>query len=208
MGNSGRRDPCFPIGAYELDKSDLQCSPAVGPSMRRVKEAIVPPTCDLVEHLSPAHELDSLDVGHSENSSSGPSCPPGFELPADGVGPSFSAQAQHGVLESPTCGKSLELDSEVEQSSSYSHVSESALIRTQTPPYESVPTFHSGAIEIVLPFEEELVEAQKAWNIGKALGLSTSNDLCAIEAISKIKECQDFTLPRKRSRQRKKIGGY
>ena len=55
----------------------------------------------------------------------------------------------------------------------------------------------------MLPFDEELVEAQNMWNIGKALGLKDSNELAMVEALSKVKEFQDFSLPQKRSRLRK-----
>ena len=158
-----------------------------------------------MDQLSTAHGSGSVDVGHSDTMSSGPSWSPGFEHFADVVGPSSSAHFQLGVLENSACGKSLEFGNEAEQSSSKSHVSsELAMVILQTPLYESVPTFQSGTIEIVLPFEEELVDAQNAWNISKALRLKTSNELAAVEAISKIKECQDFTLPRKKGSHRKK----
>ena len=55
----------------------------------------------------------------------------------------------------------------------------------------------------MLLFEEELIEAKNSWNIGKALGFKVSNDLAMIEALSKVKECQDFSLHRKRRLQRK-----
>ena len=74
---------------------------------------------------------------------------------------------------------------------------------SSNPAFESCSNFKSGAIEIVLPFKEELMEAKNSWNIGKALGFKVSNDLAMIEALSKVKECQDFSLHRKRRRQRK-----
>ena len=37
----------------------------------------------------------------------------------------------------------------------------------------------------------------------KAMGLKVSNELEVIDYLSKIKECQDFTLPGKRGRNRK-----
>ena len=51
------------------------------------------------------------------------------------------------------------------------------------------------------------MEAQNMWNIAKAMGLSVSNELEVIDYLSKIKECQDFTLPRKRGRNRKNRKG-
>ena len=59
----------------------------------------------------------------------------------------------------------------------------------------------------MLPFEEEHVEAQNTWNIGKTLGFKVSNELAMIDYLSKIKECHVFTLPRKRGRRRKNKGG-
>ena len=67
--------------------------------------------------------------------------------------------------------------------------------------------FQSGAIEIVLPFEEETVEAQKTWIMGKVMGFKMSNELVMIKALFKIKECQDFSLSRKRGCPSKKKGG-
>ena len=54
----------------------------------------------------------------------------------------------------------------------------------------------------MLPFKEELVEAQNSWIVGKVLGLKVSNEMTMIEAISKIKDCQDFVLPRRRGRRK------
>ena len=41
-----------------------------------------------------------------------------------------------------------------------------------------------------------IVEAQLAWDIGKVLGLQVSNEKAMIDAISKVREVQDFALPR------------
>ena len=67
--------------------------------------------------------------------------------------------------------------------------------------------FQCGTIEIVIPFKEELLEAQNTWDIGKTLGVKSSNGLTMIDALSKIRECQDFSLPQKRGRPRKNKGG-
>ena len=72
---------------------------------------------------------------------------------------------------------------------------------------ESDSNFLYGVIEIVLPFDEEFVEAQNSWNIGKALGLKVGNEVAMIEALSKVKECQDFSLQRRRGRPKKNKGG-
>ena len=73
--------------------------------------------------------------------------------------------------------------------------------------FESGSNFQGGAIEIVLPLEEELMEAQNTWNIGATLGVTTSNEIAMLDALSKIRECQDFSLPKRRRRTRKNKGG-
>ena len=59
----------------------------------------------------------------------------------------------------------------------------------------------------MLPFEEELVEAQNTWNIGKTLGIKVSNEVVVVDYLSKIKKCQDFTFSQKRGCRRKNKGG-
>ena len=132
--------------------------------------------------------------------------PPGFEHFAGVDGPSSKAHFQLGTTEIGECVNSLEVGNEEDHYSSISlgSSSELAAMVSQTPLSGTDPTLLSGAIEIVLPFEEELVEAQKSWNIGKDLGLKVSNEVAMVDALAKIKECQDFSLPRKRGRQRKK----
>ena len=58
----------------------------------------------------------------------------------------------------------------------------------------------------MLLFEEDLVEAQNSWIVGKALGFKVSNEKAMIDALSKVKECQDFSLPRRRGYPRKNRG--
>ena len=48
------------------------------------------------------------------------------------------------------------------------------------------------------------MEAQITWDLGKMLGLQASNEKAVIDALSKVHEIQDFVLPRKRGRLRKK----
>ena len=47
------------------------------------------------------------------------------------------------------------------------------------------------------------MEAQVSWDIGKTLGLMVSNDKAMIAALAKVKDCQDFVIPRRRGRTRK-----
>ena len=63
------------------------------------------------------------------------------------------------------------------------------------------------AIEVVLPFDEELVEAQISWNARKALDFKVSNELAMVEALSKVRECHEFSLPTRRRRPRRNKGG-
>ena len=55
----------------------------------------------------------------------------------------------------------------------------------------------------VIPKEGDLVEAWISWDVSKFLGLKVKNDKAMIDALAKVKECQDFVMPRKRERPRK-----
>ena len=104
----------------------------------------------------------------------------------------------------------MEVDFEVEQYSSISHGDSSgiAVMVPQSPLSVIEQDIQGGEIKIVLPFEEELVEVQNTWNIAMVIGLKTSYELAVIDYLSKIKDCQDFTLPRKRGRCKKNKGDH
>ena len=104
----------------------------------------------------------------------------------------------------------MEVDFEVEQYSSISHGDSSgiAVMVPQSPLSVIEQDIQGGEIKIVLPFEEELVEVQNMWNIAKVMGLKTSNELVVIDYLSKIKDCKDFTLPRKRGCRKKNKGDH
>ena len=68
---------------------------------------------------------------------------------------------------------------------------------------ESESAVQKDEIEDDVQDEENLVEAQVSWDLGKALRLSSSNEKSIIDALTKIQECQDFVLPRKRGRPTK-----
>ena len=54
----------------------------------------------------------------------------------------------------------------------------------------------------MIPTEEELVEAQITWDIGKMLGLQVSNENAVIAALSKMHEVQDcLTLKERPSKK-------
>ena len=59
-------------------------------------------------------------------------------------------------------------------------------------------------IEVVTPWEENLVQAHITWDIGRTLGLKVSNDMAMIKALARVPECQDFVILRKREHPRKK----
>ena len=73
----------------------------------------------------------------------------------------------------------------------------------QTPIYDSNHAFQRKDIQDVMPKEEDLVEAQITWDLGKIMGLQESNENTMIDALSKVQEVQDFVLPRRRGRPRK-----
>ena len=58
----------------------------------------------------------------------------------------------------------------------------------------------------MIPKDEDLVEAKVAWDLGKFLGLEVSNDEAMIAALSKVKDCQDFVLLKKRGQTKKNKG--
>ena len=46
--------------------------------------------------------------------------------------------------------------------------------------------------ELVMPWEENLIDARFSWDLGKVLELKVSNEMAMIEALAKVLECQDF----------------
>ena len=55
----------------------------------------------------------------------------------------------------------------------------------------------------MVPDEDDLVEAQITWDIGKELGLQVSNDRAMLKALSKVQQLQDFSVKRRRGRSKK-----
>ena len=47
------------------------------------------------------------------------------------------------------------------------------------------------------------MEAKITWDIGKSFEFKVSNELAMIEATAKVKDCQDFSFPKKRDRPKK-----
>ena len=98
------------------------------------------------------------------------------------------------------CKNSFEEGNEADQSyeESYCSISNSIEKVPQTSILESISTLQRKDIEVVVPDEVDLVDAQISWDIGKILGLQVSNEKAMIAALAKVQECQDFILLRKR----------
>ena len=78
--------------------------------------------------------------------------------------------------------------------------------RCPKPLGETVSSMQRYVNEVKVPCEEDLVEAQITWEIRKVLGCTVSNEKAVIEALTKIPECQDFIMPRKRGQLKKNKG--
>ena len=59
----------------------------------------------------------------------------------------------------------------------------------QTPLMDSNSIWQTEANEVVLLVDEDLVEAQITWDIGKALGLQAKNEKAMVAALAKVHEC-------------------
>ena len=140
-----------------------------------------------------------------EQAYSGPECPPGFENWIAEVGPHVTGISLCGTLD--YCGVSNAWVGRIEddQGNSYSHASfsNSTEMVPQTPLMEPTSLLYKDDDKEVIPEEEDLVEARISWDVGKFLGLKVKNDKAMIDALAKVKECQDFVMPRKRGRPRK-----
>ena len=145
--------------------------------------------------------LRSNDLSLGESVCSGPEYPLGFEGFCDVGGHSNGPQVQYGALE---CVNSLKVGNETKQS--YGESPSSVEKVPQTPLFESSSNLQSDVNEVVVLFEEDLVKAQISWDIGKALRFKVSNEKVMINALSKVKDCQDFSLSRRSGRPRKNKG--
>ena len=206
MLHKERDESCTPIGQFETSPP---ADSVVGPMKKCVMEAELPQFSSTKDNPQQVGSSGSLELGQRPSVCSGPSCPPGFEDYVCEMGLNIRSQVQDGSMEFLEGVKSLE-DGEVDSLScevSNSSCTNSTEKGPQTPVLESSVFVHCDAIEVVLPFDEELVEAQNTWNVGKALGLKLSNELAMVEALSKVRECQDFSMPTRRRRPKKNKGG-
>ena len=143
-----------------------------------------------------AHISESQELGRDKETWSGPSCPPGFEFGFKPIGSSIQSQQKVNIP-----GVEFETEQVTGRSECSTSISNEII---QTPIYDSNQAVRRNYDEDVIPIEEELVEAQITWDLGKMLGLQASNEKAVIDALSKVHEIQDFVLPRKRGRPRKK----
>ena len=60
---------------------------------------------------------------------------------------------------------------------------------SQTLLLESISFLQRDDNEVVVPFEEDLVEARVSWDLGKAMGLKVSNDKAMVAALAKVQKC-------------------
>ena len=163
----------------------------MGPLKLSVQEAKLPFGQNLLATPPPGFCSGSNELGPREDVSSGPDCPRGFEFLIGDDELSSEVHTQIKAMGSLDCGNSLQNGNETDESLGVFHgFSPDSIEKVpQTLLFESGPIVQSGIIEIVLPFEEKLVEAQKSWNIGKAWRITVSNELAMIDALAKVKEC-------------------
>ena len=121
-----------------------------------------------------------LDVG-DEQSSSGQAIPPGFEDFVAAGGPSNQLRKQDGVLGTNVLETMLEEGNHSSEGSEFSSSVEKVL---QYPLIESNPNWNSD--EAAMPDEDDVVEAQITWDIGKTLGLQAINEKAVVDALAKI----------------------
>ena len=155
--------------------------------------------------LNPAQvSSECSDVGSGDPTCSGPEVPPGFEAFWARGGPSNQYQEHEKTVGDFGLSKNLEMETNSPQNLGESQRSSSFEIIPQTQLLEPLATGQYEDDEGVLPAEDDLVETQITWDVGKLLGLHVNNEKAMLAALAKVDDCQDFVLPRRRGRPRKK----
>ena len=162
----------------------------------------------MVDHLHLDSTMNQEEVGRGASLSIGPEFPPGFENFINGVGPLNQADKQGMPLDIEEVENSVVKENEIDHSTEESN---GALLSSeekvpQTPLLGSNSNRMFDDLEGAVPCEEDLVEARISWDIGKTLGCKVSDEKAMICALAKVSDCQDFVLPRKRGRPRKRRG--
>ena len=208
MIHQNQEDVRCPIGEREslqALEASIQLCAVVGPGGKSTEEAMQCIGLDQQNHLLLLDATRASELGHIESRCSGPECPPGFEDFLDASRAPQDQNQEQGVsarfIEHENI---LEMRFETDQNSGEPYCSSSVEKVPQTPLFESESLWQREENEIVMPVEEDLVEAQITWDLGKTLGLQVENEKAVVTALAKIRDCQDFVLPRKRGRPRKK----
>ena len=205
MMNRRRDVTSHPIGGFDLSCSASLCCLEVGSVLKSMEEAKLHPFGPCLEDDNPPDvEVGSTVLGLQSPASSELGCPPGFENFKNGI----------DQLDQLISGDEVSCGSDMHAENSNDHFQRSSgdqschtfsiEVVPQTPVFESGKNCQEGVIEIVLPFEERLMEAQITRDIGACLGITTSNEVAMLTALSKIREGQDFALPKSRRRSKKK----
>ena len=151
-------------------------------------------------HFHMVHNSGRIEMGRKESLCSGSSYPPSFEIGFESNGKSKQRKQE---------AKNQGVESDSEQNSERSECSNSFSIKKvpQTLIFEPNIVVQRNCDEDAIQIDEELVEAQITWDLGMMLGLRASNEEAVRAALSKVHEVQDFVIPRKRGRLRKKASG-
>ena len=194
--------------SLELENTVLR-SPMVGTLGRCNEEAN-----NLLRFVMQAHSSFHIDtnskvVEYRELVYSGPKYPSGFEEYIGVVGPFTWGQVHCTSNKNLVLESSLAKGNEADQSYGESHCSMSNSIKKVSQPalLDSESILQREDNEDMVSNDEDLMEAQVSWDLGKVLGLQVSNERAMVSALAaKVQECQDFVLPRRRDRPRKNKG--
>ena len=190
MMHKYQRESSSLIGAFEysllLEAFELGCSEVgqVGKHMEEAKSGCGP---SLEGQAPMIFNTSTSRMGLEEPVCSSLECPPGFEDYFDVIGPSKSPprlSSSKGKFERENF---LEEENGIDQCLGESLGSVEKV--PQTPFFESTPNRQSDDYGVMIPFEEDLVEARITWDIGKMMGLEVSNEKAMVDAIAKVKEC-------------------
>ena len=194
----------LPIGAFDLSYSASLCCLGVGSELKSMEEANSHPFGQCLKNGRPPDaELGSTVLGLQNQDSSELDCPPGFENFKNGIDLLDHSNFGDEVMGIRDMHAESSNDNSLRSNEDKSSHTYSEEVVPQTPVFESGVFSQDGVIEIVLPIEENLMEAQITRDVGACLGITTSNEGAVLLALSKIRECQDFALPKRRRRSRK-----
>ena len=191
-------------GEFELpltEEASAQSWTEVGPMRKSAEEVKFSLGSSLKDRSPLVCSSIPNEVGLEDPNDSSPSCPLGFEgLKGLGGHPNpnhFQRTSAISIEGENYVEKGIEIDQSA---------GDSVDKVPQTPLFEPLSNMQDDVNNVEGLCEEELVEAQITWDIGKMLGCKVSNEMAMITALTKVSECQDFVIPRKRGRPRKNKG--